>query len=125
MKFRYLKFPLEPSHPFFGNAILKPIIPIEISFQARSLRYAALVDSGADFCIFHAEIGEALGFEVRDGTRMDFGGIQDRGGAVSYLHPVTLIIGDSSLDVQVGFSYDIAHMAMGCSASEDSSTSSP
>lgn len=56
---------------------------------------------------------------------MDFGGIQDRGGAVSYLHPVTLIIGDSSLDVQVGFSYDIAQLAMGCSASEDSSTSSP
>ena len=67
MKFRYLKFPLEAAHPFFGIAILKPIIPVEISSRARSLRYAELVDSGADFCILYAEIGEALALDVRAG----------------------------------------------------------
>lgn len=46
MKFRYKKY---------GPGILRPIIPIEIIYQNRSVGYEVLVDSGADFCIFDSQ----------------------------------------------------------------------
>jgi len=90
MKFRYFKFRLEKPNPIFGKAILKPIIPFEILVNGLSLRYAALIDSGADFCIFDAEIGEILGIDIRSGTQIEFGGIQERKGAIAYIHPVEI-----------------------------------
>jgi len=61
MKFPYLKLSLPQRSEFFESTILKPIIPLKISVEGEELRYAALIDSGADFCIFDAEIGEYLG----------------------------------------------------------------
>lgn len=65
---------------FFGNSILKPIIPVEIFTPSFSIRYVALIDSGADFCIFDGEIAESLGIKVESGTLITFGGIQEKGG---------------------------------------------
>ena len=64
MKFSYFKFPLKSRSEFFGNTILKPIIPIELVNDDRKIQYAALLDSGADFCIFDGEIGEILVIDV-------------------------------------------------------------
>ena len=64
MKFRYHKFNLSPSSDFFGKQILKPIIPIKILKANIVLQYAALIDSGADFCIFDAGLGEYLGLNI-------------------------------------------------------------
>ncbi|OGI98619.1 hypothetical protein A3H53_01220 [Candidatus Nomurabacteria bacterium RIFCSPLOWO2_02_FULL_40_10] len=58
MKFRYFKFPLTKRSYLFGMALLKPVIPFEIVYGGVRLRYAALIDSGADFCIFDGEVGE-------------------------------------------------------------------
>jgi len=49
VKFRYSKVPLSEKSGFFGGSILKPIIPISIKIKNNTIRYAALVDSGADF----------------------------------------------------------------------------
>ncbi len=92
MKFDYFKLPLPERSEFFGDSILKPIIPIGISVANRNLRYAALIDSGADFCIFDAAIGEELGIDIRLGKRVNFGGVQERGGSDAFLHKVTLNI---------------------------------
>lgn len=108
MKFRYFKFLLEERSDFFGTSILKPIIPIEISVGTLSVGYAALIDSGADMCIFDAGIGESLGLTITSGISVEFGGIQERGGAKAYLHDVTLTIGGYKIDTRVGFSYEIA-----------------
>ena len=78
MKFDYFKLPLPQRSDFFGSAILKPIIPLKISKGNQILQYAALIDSGADFCIFDAEIGENLGLNVRLGKKEIFGGIQEK-----------------------------------------------
>lgn len=93
MKFKYFKFPLSVRSPFFGTVIFKPIIPVEISYEGRKLRYAALIDSGADFCIFDGEVGEQIGIDVLSGIREVFGGIQERGGAEAFLHEVVLNVG--------------------------------
>ena len=42
MNFNYFKLPLPQKSDFFGSAILKPIIPIKISYKGKEIRYAAL-----------------------------------------------------------------------------------
>jgi hypothetical protein len=42
-----------------------------------------------------------------------FGGIQERGGSESFLHPITLNIGGWDYKTIVGFSYDIAQWGYG------------
>jgi len=113
MKFRYHKFPLPERSEYFGLSVLRPIIPVTIVAGSRELHYEALIDSGADFCIFDAEIGEYLGLPVRAGFREEFGGIQERGGAEAFLHSVVLHIGGVPYTTTVGFSYDIASHGVG------------
>jgi len=113
MKFRYCKLLLPQRSNYFGTSILKPIIPIKVAIGKKELQYAALIDSGADFCIFDAEIGEYLGLDIRRAPREEFGGIQDRGGAEAFLHEIILDIGGWDYKTVIGFSYDIAKHGFG------------
>lgn len=113
MKFRYHKFNLSPSSDFFGKLILKPIIPIKVSKAGITLQYAALIDSGADFCIFDAGIGEYLALDIKSGIEVQFGGIQSLGGAKAYIHNVILEVGGHEFRTEIGFSYDIAKNGYG------------
>lgn len=113
MKFSYAKFALQQRSPLFGFSVLRPIIPLTIQAGDHMLKYQALVDSGADFSIFDAEVGEELGLNIRSGDEMRFGGVQGYGGAVAYLHAVTLILGGKSFQTIVGFSYDIGKRGTG------------
>ena len=70
MKFKYRRVDLSPSSDFFGKFILKPIIPIKISRGENIVKYAALIDSGADFCIFDAGIGEYLELDIKSGIEV-------------------------------------------------------
>lgn len=113
MKFPYFKLSLPHRSEFFGTSLLKPIIPIKISVGKKELRYAALIDSGADFCIFDAEIGTYLGIDVTQGRPEVFGGIQEKGGATAFLHQVVINIGGWDYKTTVGFSSDIAKHGFG------------
>lgn len=113
MKFGYFKFPLEKPDQFFGKTLLKPIIPVKIINNDRAINYAALIDSGADFCIFDAEIGEAIGIDIKNGEKVEFGGIQQLKGATAYIHNVKIEIGGWSYDIKTSFSYDIAKFGYG------------
>lgn len=113
MKFKYHKLNLSPSSDFFGKQILKPIIPIKILKAGTVLQYAALIDSGADFCIFDASLGEYLGLNIKSGIEVQFGGIQSLGGAKAYIHKVALEIGGHELKTEIGFSYDISKNGYG------------
>jgi hypothetical protein len=72
-----------------------------------------LIDSGADFCIFDAEIGEYLNINIRTGNKEPFGGIQEMGIAEAFLHQVTINIGGWHYKTIVGFTYDIAKYGFG------------
>lgn len=113
MIFKYFEFPLEKQSPVLGKSILRPIIPIKISYNGFNARYAALIDSGADFCIFDAEVGEYLGINVRSGSKEVFGGVQEKGGAVAFFHEITLSVGGYDVKTLAGFSYDIAKYGYG------------
>ncbi len=93
MKFKYKKY---------ASGVLRPVIPIEIVHKNIAVPYEVLVDSGADFCIFDAQIGDILGIKIEEGKKMDVAGIT---GAVEpyYIHPITIKVGGWPFDILVGF----------------------
>lgn len=103
MKFKYKKY---------GPGILRPVIPIEISYQNRSVPYEVLVDSGADFCIFDAEIGELLGIDITNGEPQEVGGITGKV-ETYYVHTVTMKVGGWPYHTKVGFLHNIARLGYG------------
>ena len=113
MKFDYYKFPLPKKSDFFGSSVLRPIIPISISTDSYPVRYLALIDSGADFCIFDAEIGEVIGLDVKSGKLETFSGIQPGKPTECYLHEVTINIGGHNYKTIVAFSYHISTKGYG------------
>ncbi len=94
MKFRYKKF----------GSILRPVIPIKVSSPSNpeGFGYEVLVDSGADLCIFHAEIGEALGLDIKKGKPQEVFGIGGKA-SIFYLHKITIVVGGWSREIEAGF----------------------
>jgi hypothetical protein len=68
MKFAYKRF---------ANGIERPIISVILRNPAtqQSVRHLALVDSGADECIFAGEIGELIGLDVPSGSERTVSGV--------------------------------------------------
>ncbi len=93
MKFHYKKY---------SQSIFKPIIPIEIRYQGKAIIYEVLIDSGADLCIFDAEIGDILGIDVIKGRPEKVGGIT---GVMQtyYVHRVTIVVEHRTFQTEVGF----------------------
>lgn len=113
MKFPYHKTLLYPESDYFGSSLLKPIIPIEIAVGDKKIDYFALIDSGADFCIFDAAIGGYLGLSIKSGRKLNFGGVQELKGSSAFLHEVVLRVGGIEKKIFLGFSYEIAKHGFG------------
>ncbi|MEK7176328.1 MAG: aspartyl protease family protein [Patescibacteria group bacterium] len=79
MKFLYKKY----------GSRFRPVIPITLKNKERTLKYEALVDSGADICFFHSEVGEQLGLDVCKGKAEEVFGIGGKA-SVYYLHKITI-----------------------------------
>ena len=102
MKFTYTRF----------GIFYKPVVPVVFKFDDESITYQALVDTGSDVCIIHAEIAQQLGIILKDGLAREFGGICGQG--LGYIHTVDLSIGGNSINnVPVMFSHDIAPHGFG------------
>jgi len=93
MKFRYKKY---------GNGILRPVIPIKLKIGNISVDYEVLVDSGADICLFHAEIGELLGINITKGKTQEVFGVGGKS-SVYYLHQVEMEVGGWAHKIEAGF----------------------
>jgi len=106
MKFPYRKFPSKPNDAFPERKyIRRPVIPIGLTYNEKTINYLALIDSGADFCIFHAQIGEHLGINIRNGKKLEFFGIiGDKKEA--FFHKVPITVGGHERKCYCGFSYE-------------------
>ena len=93
MKFNYKQVSRE---------IARPVIPIEVGYKDFFVSYEALVDSGADICIFDAEIGELLGIDIKAGEKKDVFGITGTSEPY-YLHEVSLKVGGWPYKIKAGF----------------------
>jgi len=95
------------SYKRYGQEILRPVIEIKLKLGSQTLRYEVLVDSGADFCIFNSEAGEALGINVMKGKPRQVFGV---GGKASlyYLHKIKIEVGGWEHEIEAGFMPDVA-----------------
>jgi hypothetical protein len=113
LKYDYRKFRAEPSEAFPRRfSASRPVIPIRLVSGENKVGYLALIDSGADVCIFHAEIGEVIGIAVESGKLLRFNGI---GGEelTAYFHDIKIEIGGYEFDCYAGFSRDLSNMPYG------------
>lgn len=114
MNFKYRKFPLDPKNCPFQNkrSSLRPVIQIDFETKNGSFGYLVLIDSGADYCIFHATVGEQLGLDIKTGTPLTFFGTSGKP-QKAYFHKITFKIGGHHHTCEVGFSYDMEKLAYG------------
>lgn len=76
MIFKYRRINL--SSPFsLKKYLLRPIIPVSLSYKNHSVHYEALIDSGADFSIFPIEIAQKLGINLKKEDTICFSGLGD------------------------------------------------
>lgn len=65
-----------------------------------------MVDTGASRCLFHADIGQSLGFNVANGKMEDTYGVSGKATTV-YLHRVSIYVPGGIQTVIAGFVYDL------------------
>lgn len=81
-----------------------PIVPIALFYGIRRLVTRGLVDSGASFSVFSAQVADALEIDLRSGERIELHGL---GRAVGYIHPVRMALGRFCFDARVVFSDEL------------------
>lgn len=103
MKFPYKKY---------GYGILRPVIPIEIIYRNLSVPYEVLVDSGADFCIFDAEIADILGISVEAGEKNEVAGITGINAPI-YFHNIEIKAGGWPFKIRAAFLREMGKFGYG------------
>src|SRR6266849_2767514 len=105
MKFRYtdIQNHQDPQRPF-----KRPYLIVRLINGDRHKDVISLVDSGADLCLFHSDIGRMLGIEIEAAPELAF-----QGGAgakkVAYLHRLNLVVrGLNAITLDVGFTNSMA-----------------
>jgi hypothetical protein len=103
LKLPYKKF---PDGRVAGGFIYSAMVPVNIALPApnspRSKRFDAIIDSGASQCVFHADIGRAIGLNIEKGEKTSTNGIQ--GPADIFLHDISLYIPGGIVQTKAGFS---------------------
>src|SRR3989344_2542622 len=114
MNFRYRKFPVDQENCPFPNkkSSLRPVIQIDLDGTSGGFGYLVVIDSGADYCIFHATVGEQIGLDIKKGIPLTFYGTSGEP-QKAYFHKVSFKIGGNSHECDVGFSYDMEKLAYG------------
>jgi hypothetical protein len=100
MRFRYtdIQNHRDPQRPF-----RRPYLIVRLVKGDRHKDVISLVDSGADLCLFHSDIGRMLGIEIEAAPELAFQGVSGVR-EVAYLHRVDLVVrGLSAITVDVGF----------------------
>jgi hypothetical protein len=103
MRFPYWKEPASPSgaHPD-RKGILRPRIPVRLRHKANFIDLLALVDSGADDCLFPMEVAHLLSLDLDATQAHRYGGIGE-GEVVGIFGNVTLEVGGSAFPLYAGF----------------------
>jgi hypothetical protein len=90
-----------------------PILPVSIIYHhAKSKRIEAVVDSGAPLCLFHANIGRAIGMHLESGKEGPLGGVVGGVTRKVYYHPIKLCIGADIIQIVAGFSEGLSVAAI-------------
>jgi hypothetical protein len=105
MRFRYteIRNHQDPAKPFH-----RPYLIVRLANGTNHKDVIALLDSGADLCLFHSDIGRLIGIDVEAGSELAFEGVSGAT-ATAYLHRVSLTVrGMSNINLDVGFTNSMA-----------------
>ncbi|MDA2921647.1 retropepsin-like domain-containing protein [Patescibacteria group bacterium AH-259-L07] len=103
MKFPYKKY---------STRILRPVIPIKVIYNNISVPYEILVDSGADFCVFDAEIADILEIDVEKGKKGEVAGVTGANEPI-YFHDLEIEVGSWRFKVKAAFLRKIGKFGYG------------
>lgn len=93
----------DPQRPFH-----RPYLIVRLVNGDKHKDVISLVDSGADVCLFHSDIGVMLGIDIQAAPRLAFQGISGVR-EVAYLHRIDLVVrGLDSITLDVGFTSSMA-----------------
>lgn len=99
MKFPYVKLRHQDPHKKF---ILAPWIPVKFEANDQVYEIFALVDSGADYCIFDNNVANFLGINIKSGKLERTEGISGSHD-IYYFDKLWINIGGYQLKVRAGF----------------------
>jgi len=98
------------NYPVEGESDWCPVFSAKIANPRKhsppSKRFEAWIDTGASRCIFHAQIGESLGFDIRKGKEEKTQGVSGQLTTI-YLHQVSLYIPGGIIGITAGFCYEL------------------
>ena len=87
----------------------RPIIPIMLKFNKVEFKYLALLDSGADFNIFHGDIAKILKIDLgKIKNSMEFSGIRQGAEGKGYFMSIDVGVNSNFKNTPVVFSNDIS-----------------
>ena len=106
LKISYSKYPC-PYAPdgFFYAAVLPVNIARQEKNAPRSKRFEGMIDSGASQCMFHANIGRAIGLEVEKGECVKTSGVA--GPSEMFLHDISVYLPGGIVTTRAGFSHTL------------------
>ena len=84
---------------------------VKLFLDNKAVTFDALIDSGADECIFPAWIAKTLGHNVYKGEQKIFSGIG--GSVLAYLHKTHLILNEIKIIADVYYSHEWDDMPFG------------
>ncbi len=102
-RFKYAKF-----GPYY-----RPVIQIILRHNGKEFKYLALIDSGADLNIFHANLASILDINITKLKTHSFEGIKKEASALGYLSVIEIGIDNIFFDTPVIFSNDISDNGYG------------
>lgn len=102
MKFKYKKY----------LKVLRPVIPIKVVHKDFNLPYEVLVDSGADFCIFDAQLAPILGIVLETGDLEQVSGVTGVNAPI-YFHNIVVNVGGWEYEIKCAFLKDIGKFGYG------------
>ena len=82
MKFNFLKYPARPCQAFPSrHSCCRPAINIHLLnlAQTESVQYYVLLDTGADYNLFHADLAALIGIDYKAGKEETMFGIEGEG----------------------------------------------
>jgi hypothetical protein len=120
MKFRYVEFPAKPDAAFPNRqSTSRPLLAILLEKNAKQIMTYALVDSGADTCIFPASIATQLGITIPNPNAYVFSGSSDVP-QIAYFETVKATIWNSDaadsplvFELYAGFCDTLEHTGIG------------
>jgi hypothetical protein len=103
----------DPRVPSGASMAWVPLLNVMVIYKhAKTKRIEAYVDSGAPTCLFHADVGRALGMKIGEGIEGPLGGVIGGVQKKVYYHDVKIELLAQMIAVKAGFSDDLAVAAI-------------